>query len=358
MVQRHPAIERLISLLGRLPGVGPKSAERFAYHLLRIERDEADQLAAAITAVRDSVRACSACFQLDAQDPCSVCADPARDRTTILVLEDPREVSRFEDAGYRGLYHVVQGANVFVMLNAQFFVLAPADSKRQMLDRIRLLLTARAFTWKIVVISSSFYCHPLEAECGANSFELAPLISLFLSCRVSLVLSSQRDVYRRYAPMDDLFTVLDQPRSGRSVEQLSAGSGLRQVSYGSSGNKHRTASNLSAPLQPHIRHSDSSVGESFLRLTIKTYYLSLELVDAADLTVKDFIELSVPSSDQQSSPAYLFYALLVSPSILVLLAMLYEARHRKPSSDASDIMRITNRYWDEVDLTLAEDNSK
>ncbi|MEQ1631915.1 MAG: recombination mediator RecR [Planctomycetota bacterium] len=109
MVQRHPAIERLISLLGRLPGVGPKSAERFTYHLLRIERDEADQLAAAITAVRESVRACSSCFQLDAQDPCSVCADPSRDRTTILVLEDPREVSRFEDAGYRGLYHVLQG---------------------------------------------------------------------------------------------------------------------------------------------------------------------------------------------------------------------------------------------------------
>lgn len=95
--------------LGRLPGVGPKSAERFAYHLLRVERDEALQLARAIESVRDAVRTCSSCFQLDASDPCSVCADPARDRSVILVLEDPREVARFEDAGYRGLYHVLQG---------------------------------------------------------------------------------------------------------------------------------------------------------------------------------------------------------------------------------------------------------
>jgi recombination protein RecR len=109
MGQRHHSIERLMELLGRLPGVGPKTAERFAYHLLRIERDEALQLAQAIGAVRDAVRTCSRCFQLDADDPCSICADPARDQRRILVVEDPRDVARFEDAGYRGVYHVLQG---------------------------------------------------------------------------------------------------------------------------------------------------------------------------------------------------------------------------------------------------------
>ncbi len=98
-----------MELLGRLPGVGPKTAERFAYHLLRIDQDEALQLAKAIEGVRESVRTCSVCFQLDAVDPCAVCADPSRDRSTILVVEDPREVARFEEAGYRGLYHVLQG---------------------------------------------------------------------------------------------------------------------------------------------------------------------------------------------------------------------------------------------------------
>jgi recombination protein RecR len=109
MVQRHHSIERLMELLGRLPGVGSKTAERFAYHLLRVEREEALQLAKAITVVRDAVRACSRCFQLDADDPCAICSDPGRDAATILVVEDPREVTRFEDAGWKGLYHVLQG---------------------------------------------------------------------------------------------------------------------------------------------------------------------------------------------------------------------------------------------------------
>ena len=256
------------------------------------------------------------------------------------------------------LYHVVQGANIFVMLSGQAFVLAPTETKRQMIDRIRQLLTARPFIFKIVVVSSSFYCLPLDAECGANTYQLAPLISLFLSCKVSLVLSSQKDVYHRYAPMDDSFGITDAAPHVHSIDRLSDASGIRQVAYGASGNKYRIVSNLSSTLPPHIRYSDPSISESFLRLTIKTYYLSLELVDASDLTVKDRFELSVPSSFQQSYPAYLFYALLASPAVVVLLVMLFEARRRKPAAERSDIMRITNRYWDEVDLTLAEDSSK
>ncbi len=98
-----------MELLGRLPGVGPKTAERFAYHLLRIDQDEALQLAKAIEGVRESVRTCSVCFQLDAVDPCAICADPSRDRSTILVVEDPREVARFEEAGYRGPHQPARG---------------------------------------------------------------------------------------------------------------------------------------------------------------------------------------------------------------------------------------------------------
>lgn len=109
MAQRERSIENLIHRLTRLPGIGPKTAERLAFHLLRIEADEALQLAKAIEQVRASVKTCSRCFNLDASDPCSVCSDPARDQTMLLVIEDPREVQRFEDVGYRGLYHVLQG---------------------------------------------------------------------------------------------------------------------------------------------------------------------------------------------------------------------------------------------------------
>jgi recombination protein RecR len=106
---RDRTIENLIERLRRLPGIGPKTAERLAFHLLRVEADEALQLAQAIEAVRAAVKTCSRCCNLDAQDPCRVCSDPARDRAIVLVVEDPREVARFEEIGYRGLYHVLQG---------------------------------------------------------------------------------------------------------------------------------------------------------------------------------------------------------------------------------------------------------
>jgi recombination protein RecR len=109
MAHRDRTIEALIAQLNRLPGIGAKSAERLAYHLLRVEADEALQLARAIEDVRAAVKSCSRCCQLDACDPCSVCSDPARDQTMLLVVEDPREVARFEEIGYTGLYHVLQG---------------------------------------------------------------------------------------------------------------------------------------------------------------------------------------------------------------------------------------------------------
>jgi recombination protein RecR len=131
MAARDRTIETLITRLSRLPGVGPKTAERLAFHLLRVDADEARQLAQAIVDVRAAVKTCSQCFQLDASDPCSVCGDPARDRTMLLVLEDPREVARFEDVGYRGLYHVLHGRL------SQLEGVRPEDlTTKQLLERV------------------------------------------------------------------------------------------------------------------------------------------------------------------------------------------------------------------------------
>ncbi len=95
--------------LARLPGIGPKTSERLAYHLLRVPDHEARALASAIEEAVSSVRVCSECFNLDESDPCRVCADEHRDRGMILVVEDPREIGPFEETGYNGLYHVLQG---------------------------------------------------------------------------------------------------------------------------------------------------------------------------------------------------------------------------------------------------------
>lgn len=109
MAGRDRTIETLIERLNRLPGVGPKTAERLAFHLLRVEQQEALQLAEAIQDVRAAVKSCSVCYQLDASDPCSICSDASRERDMMLVVEDPREVARFEEIGFRGVYHVLQG---------------------------------------------------------------------------------------------------------------------------------------------------------------------------------------------------------------------------------------------------------
>ena len=109
MAGRDRTIENLIERLNRLPGVGPKTAERLAFHLLRVEPREALDLAQAINDVREAVKSCSVCFQLDASDPCSICSDDSREQDMLLVVEDPREVARFEEVGFRGLYHVLQG---------------------------------------------------------------------------------------------------------------------------------------------------------------------------------------------------------------------------------------------------------
>lgn len=106
---RPPAIEALVEALRQLPGIGHVTAERLAYHLMVVAEAEALGLADAIRRVRADVRVCSVCSNLDGVDPCGVCSDPSRDRSTILVVEGPRDVAAFEAAGYRGLYHVLRG---------------------------------------------------------------------------------------------------------------------------------------------------------------------------------------------------------------------------------------------------------
>jgi recombination protein RecR len=106
-----PPIARLIEELNRLPGIGPKTAQRLAFYLLRRPREEVYQLADALREARDRVVLCSVCCNLTDVDPCPICSAPDRDRGLICVVEDPRDVAAMERTRqYRGLYHVLQGA--------------------------------------------------------------------------------------------------------------------------------------------------------------------------------------------------------------------------------------------------------
>ena len=104
------ALQRLLDELGRLPGIGPKSAQRIAYYLLEAGAEEARRLATAILEVKQQVHFCPICFSYATRDTCDVCSDASRDRTTICVVSEPRDVSAIERTGsYHGLYHVLGG---------------------------------------------------------------------------------------------------------------------------------------------------------------------------------------------------------------------------------------------------------
>lgn len=101
---------RLIDELKRLPGVGPKSAQRIAFHLLKLEEAEAERLAAAIRELKQSLRLCEQCHNITETSPCGYCSDPSRDPRLLCVVEDPANIVPIEQTGhYRGRYHVLQG---------------------------------------------------------------------------------------------------------------------------------------------------------------------------------------------------------------------------------------------------------
>jgi recombination protein RecR len=106
-----PAVDNLVAQLSRLPGVGTRTAQRLAFHLLRVGADEAGALAAAIADVKARVRFCRECGSLTEEEVCGICLDARRDRTVVCVVEQPADLLSIErTAEYRGLYHVLGGS--------------------------------------------------------------------------------------------------------------------------------------------------------------------------------------------------------------------------------------------------------
>ena len=106
-----PALQKLIDELGKLPGVGPKSAQRIAFHLIKIPEQDALSLAVAIQQAKQKVRFCETCFNMSDEAICEICSDSQRDSSLVCVVEEPRDIVALEKTReYKGLYHVLQGA--------------------------------------------------------------------------------------------------------------------------------------------------------------------------------------------------------------------------------------------------------
>ena len=104
-------VQTLIDELGRLPGIGPKSAQRIAFHLLKLPAEDAARLARAIEEAKAKVTFCTRCYNVSEGSECGICSDPRRDATVICVVEEPRDIVAVEKTGeFKGRYHVLQGA--------------------------------------------------------------------------------------------------------------------------------------------------------------------------------------------------------------------------------------------------------
>ena len=110
MARYSPSVAKLISELGKLPGVGPKSAQRLAFHILAMQQEDVKSLSDALMEARTSTRLCSVCQNFTDSEVCPICSDPKRDKSTICVVENPRDVSTMERMrDYNGHYHVRNG---------------------------------------------------------------------------------------------------------------------------------------------------------------------------------------------------------------------------------------------------------
>lgn len=103
------SVQTLIEAFERLPGIGPKTAQRLTYYLLHAPKEEAQILAKAAVEMKEKTIICKICFNIGEQDPCQVCEDSTRDNSVIAIVEDPLDVLAMEKANYKGLYHVLHG---------------------------------------------------------------------------------------------------------------------------------------------------------------------------------------------------------------------------------------------------------
>jgi len=130
----YPAsIQNVIKNISRLPGIGEKTAERLALHILKAPRIEAEHLARSIVELKDKIRLCTSCFALSDSDLCSICSDPARDCSLLCVVEQPADMVSVEKSGaFKGLYHILSG--VLSPMNG----VGPHDIKiRELMSRLK-----------------------------------------------------------------------------------------------------------------------------------------------------------------------------------------------------------------------------
>ena len=153
-------INKLIEQLSRLPGVGAKSAQRLAFHIINMPQEEVEKLTRTMLDAKANIRYCKECFTLTDKDLCPICANQARDHKTIMVVEHTRDMAAYEKTGkYEGVYHVLHGA-ISPMLG-----IGPGDLKiKELILRLEKDVTSSPLSIRIMENSLPIFCHNLINE--------------------------------------------------------------------------------------------------------------------------------------------------------------------------------------------------
>ena len=144
------SIQNLIEAFERLPGIGPKTAQRLTYYLLHAPIEESRALSKAATEMKEKTVLCKICFNIGEENPCQICADASRDLSIIAIIEDPLDALALEKAGYKGLYHVLHG------------VISPLDNIgpdeihiKELLPRLKQTASAEASAVKEIILATN-----------------------------------------------------------------------------------------------------------------------------------------------------------------------------------------------------------
>src|SRR2546422_406940 len=198
-------LERLIEALRKLPGVGAKSAQRLAFHILRGSADDARALASAIIEVKETIRLCSVCFNITDTDPCLVCADASRSRTEICVVEEPHSLVAIEKSGFRGLYHVLHGSI------APLRGIGPEDLKAApLIERLRDGSGQEGFLATLLITLASAWLGG-RLTLDGDVLNLVP--------RNNRVINTFREALQDFGSLD-YFLLLLEARRGQTVDEL------------------------------------------------------------------------------------------------------------------------------------------
>ncbi len=199
MLGSLPSFARLVAELGKLPGIGGKTATRLAFHLLRRSQEDVEALAAALIAMKQNLSFCQRCFNLSEGESCSICASATRDESCICVVQEPQDLIAIERShGYRGRYHVLHGAL------SPLDGIGPDDLKiPQLLARLKSeeiveVVVATSFT--VEGEATALYLARILKECGvrvtrpAHGIPMGSDLEYIDSATVQLAIDSRREL--------------------------------------------------------------------------------------------------------------------------------------------------------------------